>query len=263
MWLALGLSALAVAAYALHVWSGLPERSEIGALARINPDETSIMRQRFREALRSKRRPTRVQYWVPLSRVSRHLIVAVIEAEDPKFFGHEGVDWDAVRESIEQNVKKRRFARGASTITQQLAKNLFFTTRKSITRKAREFFVARWIDDELSKRRILEIYLNVIEWGDGIYGCEAAARVYYGKSAALLTNSEAAGLTAMIPSPLRINPRVNPERHARAQRRILRLMARSDVNRQARSLGAPAQTPSPTPEPPAAPQPENENGQES
>jgi monofunctional glycosyltransferase len=211
--------------YGLYVLSGLPPRTEVRQLATHNPKETGVMRQREDEARRAGRRLRRSQSWVPLSQVSRHLIHAVVAAEDPKFFGHEGIDWDAVRESVELNVRKGRFARGGSTITQQLAKNLFFSTHKSITRKLREALVARWLEDDLSKRRILEIYLNVIEWGDGVYGCGAAAQRYYGKPASSLDEVEGAGLAAMIPSPRRINPRTDPPRHARAQRRVLRLMA--------------------------------------
>jgi monofunctional biosynthetic peptidoglycan transglycosylase len=161
---------------------------------------------------------------VPLSRVSKHLVHAVIAAEDQKFFGHEGVDWEAVEKVIEEDQRSFRFARGGSTITQQLAKNLFFTTRRSFVRKAREVIVARWLEDDLGKKRILEVYLNVIEWGDGIYGAQAAAQRYYGKPAAALDEVEAAGLAAMIPNPRRINPRVSAARHARAQRRVLWLM---------------------------------------
>lgn len=231
--------AAAVLAYAAYVMWGLPARAEVRALARTNPTLTGVMRQREAQARRQKRKPRRVQRWVPLSRVSRHLINAVVVAEDPKFFGHEGFDWEAVRESLETDLRKRSFARGGSTLTQQTAKNVFFTTTKSVTRKLREFVVARWMEDDLSKRRILEIYLNVIEWGDGLYGCEAAAQRYYGKAAAALDESEAAGLAAMIPSPRRINPRVNPARHARAQKRILWLMARAGyVKRDIGALGA-------------------------
>ena len=147
---------------------------------------------------------------MPIGRISRHLVHAVLAAEDQKFFGHEGVDWDAIKESVEVNRARKRFARGGSTITQQLAKNLFFTTHKSLVRKARELLVARWLEEDLSKRRILELYLNVIEWGDGIYGCQAAARRYYGKACASLSAPEAAGLAAMIPNPRRLNPRSTP-----------------------------------------------------
>src|SRR5262249_4877268 len=154
-------------AYGLYVLAGLPSRAEARALARSNPDKTGVMRQREEEARKANRKPRRVQTWVPISRISRNLIHATVTAEDPKFFGHEGVDWDAIKESLEKDVRERRFARGGSTITMQVAKNVFFDTRKSLTRKIREFVVTWWLEQELSKKRILEIYLNVIEWGDG------------------------------------------------------------------------------------------------
>jgi monofunctional biosynthetic peptidoglycan transglycosylase len=206
------------------VVAGLPGRGEVRALAKSNPEKTSVMRQREEEARRARRKPRTTQQWIPLSRISRHLVHAVIASEDQKFFGHEGVDWEAVDKVIEEDKRSFRFARGGSTITQQLAKNLYFTTERSFVRKAREVVVARWLEDDLGKRRILELYLNVIEWGDGIYGAQAAARRYYGKPAAALDEVEAAGLAAMIPNPRRINPRVNAARHARAQRRVLWLM---------------------------------------
>jgi monofunctional biosynthetic peptidoglycan transglycosylase len=231
--------AAATLAYGVYVLWGLPARAEVRALAKANPTKTGVMRQREEEARRAKRPVRSSQAFVPLSRISRQLIDAVVVNEDPKFFGHEGVDWTAIKESVEANVKKGRFVRGGSTITQQLAKNLFFTTRKSVTRKLREAVVTRWLEEDLSKRRILEIYLNVIEWGDGVYGCEAAAQRYYRKPAADLDATEAAGLAAMIPSPRRINPRVDPARHARAQRRILWLMEHAGyVKREVSGLGA-------------------------
>jgi len=219
------LACVALACYAIYVLWGLPSRDEVRALAKTTPRTTGVMRQRQEEARKAKRKLREVRTVVPISRISRNLVHAVVTAEDPKFFGHEGIDWEAVKESVELNVRKASFARGGSTITQQLAKNLFFTTEKSITRKLREVVVARWLEADLTKKRILELYLNVIEWGDGVYGCEAAARRYYGKSAAALDENEAAGLAAMIPSPRRINPRISPGTHARAQRRVLWLMA--------------------------------------
>jgi monofunctional glycosyltransferase len=221
----LALLALA-AAGAVYVVSGLPSRAQVRALADANPAATAIMRQRDAEARRAGRPARRrAQAWVPLGRVSRHLIRAVLASEDQRFFGHGGVDWDAIQKSIEEDRKKRRFVRGGSTITQQLAKNLFFSTRKTPTRKLRELVAARWLEQDLSKRRILELYLNVIEWGDGIYGAEAAARRWYGKSAADLDEEEAAGMAAMIPNPRRINPKADPARFARARRRVRWLMA--------------------------------------
>jgi len=250
--------AAAILAYGVYVIWGLPSRGEVRALAKTNPGKTGVMRQREEEA-RAARRPVRsARTFVPLARVSRHLIAAVVANEDPKFFGHEGIDWTAVKESVESNVKKGRFARGGSTITQQLAKNLYFTTRKSVTRKLREVIVTRWLEEDLTKRRILEVYLNVIEWGDGVYGCEAAAQRYYRKSAADLDATEAAGLAAMIPSPRRINPRIDPARHARAQKRILWLMEHSGyVQREVSGLGA---EPPPEPVDEAGPEPVEPEG---
>jgi monofunctional biosynthetic peptidoglycan transglycosylase len=237
------------------------------------------MRQRDGEAREAGRKPRRLQTTVPLRSISKNLIHAVLSAEDPNFFGHQGIDWDAVAESIETNIEKGRYARGGSTITQQLAKNLFFTTHKSLIRKAREAIVVYWMEHDLQKKRIIEIYLNVIEWGDGVYGCEAAARRYYRTSCASLDADQAAGLAAMIPSPRRINPRVNPGLHARATRKVLRQMRWAGyLKRDLRDIGnvperivvdedapepreedtetpTPTATPSPSPEPEAAPSP--------
>ena len=215
----------AAAAFAAYVVAGLPSRTEVRGLAKKNPGQTSVMRQRESEAKQDGRRHRVQKSWMPLARMSRHLVHAVLASEDQKFFGHEGVDWDAIKESVEVNRAQGGFVRGGSTITQQLAKNLFFTTHKSLVRKARELLVARWLEEDLSKRRILEVYLNVIEWGPGIYGCQAAAQHYYGKACAEVGPQEAAGLAAMIPNPRRINPRANAARHARAQRRVLWLMS--------------------------------------
>jgi monofunctional glycosyltransferase len=245
---------------ALGAWFswGLPSRREVRALAKKPPGVTAVMRQRESEAKEAGRKARRTQTWVPIGRVSRHLVHAVLASEDQKFFGHEGVDWDAVRESVEANRQAGRFARGGSTITQQLAKNLFFSTRKSLMRKARELVVAYWLERDLSKVRILELYLNVIEWGDGVYGCQAAAQRYYGKPASALDASEAAGLAAMIPNPRRINPRVSAARHARAQRRVLWLMAHAGYLSSS-GLGAeppppePVEDEGPPPTEPAAP----------
>ena len=197
------------------------------------------MEQRQEEA-KAKGRKARVsQSWVPLTRVSRHLIHAVLSSEDQNFFGHEGVDWKAIEESIEKNAEKGRFARGGSTITQQLAKNLYFGTSKTLGRKVRELVVTRWLEADLSKARILTLYLNLIEWGDGVYGCEAAARHWYGKPASDLSASEAAGLAAMIPNPRRLNPRVSASRHERATRRVLWLMGQAGyLGRDGAGLGA-------------------------
>jgi monofunctional biosynthetic peptidoglycan transglycosylase len=236
---------------ALWTWAGLPRRVKIAELAKAFPEKTAVMRQREEEAkddgktLRLRYRP------VPISRISRNLIHAVVTAEDAKFFGHEGVDWEAVQQSWEKNWKEKRLARGGSTITQQLAKNLYFSTRKDPVRKVRELFVAGWLEEDLSKRRILELYLNVIEWGDGIFGAEAAAQAWYGRSASALDEVQAAGLAAMIPNPRRINPRVAPKSHARRARRILWQMARAGYAKRSLGMGA-----EPPPETEVEPEPE-------
>jgi len=275
--LRLALAAAAVlAALAAWMWAGLPARSEVRALLRTNPARTRLMEQRQEEAKAKGRRPRVSQSWVPLSRVSRHLIHAVLSSEDQGFFGHEGVDWKAIEESIEKNAEKGRFARGGSTITQQLAKNLYFGTSKTLGRKARELVVTRWLESDLPKTRILELYLNLIEWGDGIYGCEAGARHWYAKPASALSAGEAAGLAAMIPNPRRLNPRVNAARHERATGRVLWLMGQAGyIARDVAGVGAeppvetvaedeepvdasaeapsPAESPTPPVEPPGAP----------
>jgi monofunctional biosynthetic peptidoglycan transglycosylase len=263
------LTATAVlAALVAWVWAGLPARSEVRALLRTNPERTRLMEQREEEARAKGRKAKVARSWVPLSRVSRHLIHAVLSSEDQGFFGHEGVDWKAIEESIEKNVEKGRFARGGSTITQQLAKNLYFGTRKTLGRKARELVVTRWLEADLPKARILELYLNLIEWGDGVYGCEAGARHWYGKPASALSAGEAAGLAAMIPNPRRLNPRVSAARHERATRRVLWLMGQAGyIGRDVAGLGAepppetvaedeePADAPAEAPPPATSPSP--------
>jgi len=135
-----------LAALAAWVAVGLPPRRDVRTLATGNPGKTRLMEQREEEARAKGRRPRTAQTWVPLSAVSRHLIHAVIASEDQNFFGHEGVDWRAIQESIERDVERRRFVRGGSTITQQLAKNLYFGTARTPMRKLREVVVARWLD---------------------------------------------------------------------------------------------------------------------
>jgi monofunctional biosynthetic peptidoglycan transglycosylase len=233
----------------LGAWvaAGLPSRSEVRDLADKRPGKTALMRQREGEAERKGENTRLSQTWVPLTRISRHLLHAVLASEDQRFFGHRGVDWTALRESVEDNVERRRLWRGGSTLTQQLAKNLFFGTSRTPVRKARELVVTRWLEEDLTKFRILTLYLNVIEWGDGIYGAEAAAGYWYGKPASTLTPEEAAGLAAMIPNPRRINPRRNPRWFERARGRVLGLMERSGyLGRDLAGLGA---DPDPAPEP--------------
>jgi monofunctional biosynthetic peptidoglycan transglycosylase len=208
--------AIAVLVYAGWIWYRLPE---VDFLKRQNPKETALMRDRGKK---------RVQEWVPLDLVSERLVDAVLMGEDAGFFGHEGFDLTEIRRAFERNWEEGRTVRGASTITQQLAKNLFLSTERSYGRKLEEALLARRLEGALSKKRILEIYLNVIEWGDGIYGVEAASRDVFGKSAATLDAAEGALLAAMIPSPLRLQPCERPKSVRTRQERILRWMYRAE-----------------------------------
>jgi monofunctional biosynthetic peptidoglycan transglycosylase len=181
-------------------WFGVP------GLKTENPAETALMRQRKSEAEREGKPLKIVQRWIPLSRIPPHVINAVIVAEDGTFYSHGGFDWYEVQQSIEKNVQEKRPARGASTITQQLAKNLYLSTSKDPIRKAKEALITLLLEYHLEKSRILELYVNLIEWGRGILGIEAAAQTYFGKSASGLTVEEGARLAAVIPSPLRHRP---------------------------------------------------------
>jgi monofunctional biosynthetic peptidoglycan transglycosylase len=180
-----------------------------------------MIEQRRAEA-RAKRRTLRVrQSWVPLDRVAPVLVHAVILSEDARFFGHEGFDWEAIRSAAERNLEKGRYAAGASTITQQLAKNLWLGTEKTLTRKAREAVLAAKLERALSKRRILALYLNVAEFDDGVFGVEAGAQHRFGTSAAALTPAQAAVMAAMLPAPRRVDLARPSTWLARRSRRIL------------------------------------------
>jgi monofunctional glycosyltransferase len=249
-----------------------------------DPDRTAFMEHRSAEARRAGAALDIRHDWVPLERISRHLRRAVIVAEDGRFYEHRGVDWNALREefryegdadfsildpadlralyaSFQYYRTNRERIRGRSTITQQVAKNLYLSGERSPLRKLEELIVARRLERFLEKDRILEIYLNVAEWGPGIFGAEAAARHYFDRSAADLTPQQAAALAATLPHPLSSNPRRNPGRMAWRQRLILQRMGAAgpvetvplgdDAPRAPEPLGVPVR-PEPT-EPPAAP----------
>jgi monofunctional biosynthetic peptidoglycan transglycosylase len=165
------------------------------------PRETAFMAQRLHE-LRERNPQAKLQYvWVPYDRISISLKRAMIAAEDAKFVEHEGFDWDGIQKAMDKNARKGRVVAGGSTITQQLAKNLFLSGEKSYLRKGEEALITLMLEFTLDKRRIFEIYLNVIEWGSGVFGVEAAARRYFSESAAQLSNEQAARLAAMAPNP--------------------------------------------------------------
>lgn len=167
----------------------------------VDPGETRFMAIRLAE-LRVKNPQAQLrQQWVPYERISPHLKRAIVASEDAKFVDHEGFDWDGIQKAIEKNQKKGRFVAGGSTITQQLAKNLFLTPTKSYLRKAEEAIITLMLETLWSKRRIFEVYLNVIEWGNGVFGAEAAARHYFGIGAGQLGPEQAAKLAGMVPNP--------------------------------------------------------------
>jgi monofunctional biosynthetic peptidoglycan transglycosylase len=171
-----------------------------------NPRDTALMRQRIEEAKEAGEMLRIHREWIPISRIPHYAIDAVVVEEDGTFFTHGGVDWFEIQESLRKDLSEGRAARGASTITQQLAKNLFLSTSKDPIRKLKELLIAVLMEHALTKQRILELYLNEIEWGKGVFGIEAASAIYFGKSAESLSLDEAARLAAVIPSPLRHRP---------------------------------------------------------
>ena len=167
------------------------------------------MRQRRWEALWHFRTLKISHRWVAFPKISSNLKHAVLVGEDGVFYSHHGFDYEEIQEAIKSDIKHKRFVRGASTISMQLAKNLYLSTSKSPLRKLKEVIITIRLERELPKRRILEIYLNSIEWGNGIFGCEAASRYYFGKSCSSLSPYESAMLAATIPNPRYDNPRTN------------------------------------------------------
>lgn len=179
---------------------------DLSILKKENPKKTSFMEYREKEWQKRGRKLKIQKKWVPLSLVSPYLMKAVIIAEDDKFWSHKGFDLDAIQKAIEKDIEKRSFKFGGSTISQQLVKNLYLTPSKNPLRKAKEAIITWRLERTLTKRRILELYLNVVEWGEGIFGIEAAAQHYYGKTATALNPHEAARLAAVLPNPRRYRP---------------------------------------------------------
>jgi len=168
---------------------------------KFNPSSSAFMEDRL-DVIQEEKPDAELKYqWVDYSKISSNLKRAVIASEDSKFVDHEGFDWEGIQKAYEKNLKKGKIVAGGSTISQQLAKNLFLSTRRTPWRKGEEALITVMLENVLSKRRILEIYLNVIEWGNGVFGAEAASRHYYKTSAAKLSSVQAARLAAMIPNP--------------------------------------------------------------
>ena len=198
---------------------------DVSTLRTTNPATTALMESRETEAEARGARLGRHWVWVPLSRVSPHLRRAVVAAEDASFFTHEGFDWEGMKDAALYDLEQGALKRGGSTITQQLAKNLYLSSERSIFRKAQEALITRLLEHHLSKDRILELYLNVAEWGTGVYGAEAAARHHFRKSANELTEEDAAWLAAILPSPRRYDPLRKTTSLVRRYERVLHRMS--------------------------------------
>jgi monofunctional biosynthetic peptidoglycan transglycosylase len=193
------LGILVVAGVAVQIWFF----AHVVWWRSFQPEASAFMEARL-ERLREKDPKARLAHqWVPYERISAQLKRAVVAAEDAKFVDHEGFDWEAISKAIEKNERKGRVVSGASTISQQLAKNLFLSGERSWVRKGQEAVITWMLEATLSKRRILELYLNYAEWGEGVFGAEAAARHHFGASAAALSAQQSAFLAAILPSPRR------------------------------------------------------------
>src|SRR5216684_958420 len=198
---------------------------DVRPLATTNPSITAFMEIRAREARANGKSPRHLQRWVSYGHISPHLKRAVVVAEDDAFWQHQGVDFEQMRQSIELDWARGELLRGASTITQQLAKNLYLSPSRSPLRKLRELIIARRLEATLKKTRILELYLNVIEWGDGIWGAEAAARTFFSEPAADLGPEDSALLAGAIVNPRVLNPARPTSRLLRRQQMILHRIA--------------------------------------
>jgi monofunctional biosynthetic peptidoglycan transglycosylase len=219
VWLVVCATILALALLGgMLFWFTLPS---VSWLKSENPRQTAMMQVQAGRA-------RRLTNFVPLARMSPFLIQAVLIAEDDKFFEHEGFDWDSMRRALDANMKKKRVLRGGSTITQQLAKNLFLSSERSLWRKLREAAIAFKLERQLGKKRILELYLNVIDWGPGIYGAENAAQAIFHCPAAALSLSQAIRLASIVPNPHRFSAlgsasaRMNRKRKTIAARMLRR-----------------------------------------
>lgn len=222
----LRLVAIFLAVLALWIafeWLTFPDVAELAK----NPPKTTAFMERRRAELRSEGKDDTLQYrFVSYGSISPNLRRAVLVAEDDSFFEHEGVDLKGMKEALERDWKKKKITHGGSTITQQLAKNLYLSPSRNPVRKIREYFIARALEEHLTKKRILELYLNVVEFGERVYGAEAAARFYFRKSASSLSPSEAALLAGCLPNPRLLNVAHPTKRLRWRQKMILSRMKR-------------------------------------
>jgi monofunctional biosynthetic peptidoglycan transglycosylase len=236
LWRVFAAITVLLLAGAVVFWLTLPS---VSWLKKENPRETQMMRLHNEQAARRGWRTQRLRQLVPLSRISPSLVQAVLIAEDDKFFAHEGFDWESLRRALDVNIKRGRVLRGGSTITQQLAKNLFLRPRQSLWRKLREAAIAFKLEHALSKKRILELYLNLADWGRGAYGAEAAAQRYFQRPASELSLSQSVRLASVLPNPHRFpvlgadNARMNRKRRLIAQRMLQRHWVSPEAHSQA------------------------------
>jgi len=211
-----------------YLW--LVTMPDVTTLRSTNPSTTALIEARTVQAREAHRPIGRHWVWVPLSRISPYLRQAVVASEDASFFAHEGFDWEGIKDAALYDLEKGELKRGGSTITQQLAKNLYLSPERSLFRKAHEALITRALEHHLSKERILELYLNVAEWGHGVYGAEAAARHHFSKPAKELSAEEAAWLAAILPSPRRYDPIRKTAVLSRRYERILKRMNRNGLH---------------------------------
>lgn len=213
-----------------------------------DPKQSAMMEQRLDE-MREQTKPARIDYrWVPMQKISPYLKRALIVSEDATFYGHEGFDWDGLKYAAQANLQKGKVVAGGSTISQQLAKNLFLSEQRTPWRKAQEAIITVMLEKTLSKKRILELYLNIIEWGDGVFGAEAASRHYFGKSANRLTPWEAARLAAMVPAPRYYDKHRGTKKLVRKTNLIVKRMAKrygSNFNSTPKFIAPPVTQPAP------------------
>jgi monofunctional glycosyltransferase len=250
------IAIVAAAVFALWLWLSVPD---VSVLADKNPPTTAFIELRKEQARVAHKDLELAWTWKPLDRISVHLRRAVVITEDWNFWSHDGVDWNALEQAVDKALEDGELSRGGSTITQQLAKNLYLSPDRSLVRKLREMLIAFRLEDELPKQRILEIYLNVAEWGDGIFGAEAAARHYYQRSAADLSPAQAARLAIALPNPFERSPAERSRQLDRRAGRVLRMMRggkaidEATLRRGFVELGlSPAEEPAPASAPEAA-----------
>jgi monofunctional biosynthetic peptidoglycan transglycosylase len=223
------IASIAVVLVTLSVVALYVSLPDVRPLATKPPDTTAMIELRKQQAA-ERGKPFALRWqWRPLARISPYLQHAVVFAEDDKFWKHEGVDWEAMKLAAEHDWHERTVERGASTIAQQLAKNLFLSPSRNPIRKLREILIARRLDRQLGKPRVLELYLNIAEWGDGVFGAEAASRRWFGCSATALRPVQAARLAAALPNPFTRNPDVKSRALTRKAARLVRGMHRAGL----------------------------------